>query len=354
VGSARRELLLALLLAFALALLTSGAVRAIPARAPVDELSLEQQVGRLILLSFPGTMPPPYVREALRERRVAGVILFRGNVTGPAELRALTAQLRRDGGRPIVAVDQEGGDIRILPWAPPHASPPRQATLGTVRRAAETAARVLRAAGITVTLAPVADVPSVQRAALKARAFSSAPGTASQAVRSAVVGWQAGGIASTAKHFPGLGGANVNTDVASVTVRRTRAQLERIDLPPFEAAIRAGVPLVMIGHARYPALDPDNVASQSPAIIGGLLRQSLGFRGVVITDSMEAHASLATGDITTVSERAVRAGADLVLLTGKGSYMPVYQHLRAVAQRSATFRARVRESAARVLALTQR
>jgi len=156
------------------------------------------------------------------------------------------------------------------------------------------------------------------------------------------------------KHFPGLGGATVNTDSGEVTITRTRAQLDATDLPPFEAAIRVGVPLVMLGHARYPALDRARIASQSRKIVVGLLRERLGFRGVVVTDSMEARASLATGSITRVSERAVRAGADLILLTGRGSYAPVYTHLLAVAKRSPALRARVRESASRVLALKQR
>ena len=107
----------------------------------------------------------------------------------------------------------------------------------------------------------------------------------------------------------------------------------------------------MIGHARYPALDPDRIASQSAPILRDLLRRDLGFRGVVVTDSMEASASLATGSIAAVSERAVQAGADLLLLTGQGSFAPVSQHLLATARASAGFRMRVRESAARVLAL---
>ena len=349
-GHVRREQLLAALVVLVLAAFAAGSGRATPS-APVDELSLPQQVGQLIVLSFPGTTPPEYVRDALREQRAAGVILFGGNVTGPVQLRTLTRRLRQAGESPIVAVDQEGGDIRILRWAPPFGSPPEQAAAGTVRGDAEKAARALRAAGVTVTLAPVADVPSVRGAALRARAFASDPDEVSRSVHNAVVGWRAGGVAATAKHFPGLGAAKVNTDAASITVRRTRAELERVDLPPFEAAIRAGVPLVMVGHARYPALDPARIASQSRAIIDDLLRERLGFRGVVVTDSMEAQASLATGGISIVSERAVRAGADLVLLTGRGSYAPVYRHLLAVARRSASFRARVRESAARVLAL---
>src|SRR5215207_1101005 len=134
--------------------------------APVDRLTLRQQVGQLIVLRFAGTTAPEYVRRALRERRAAGAILFRDNVTAPAQLRALTAALRRAGGRPIVAVDQEGGDIRIVPWAPPVASAPRQATAGSVRADGEAAAAALRRLGVTVTLAPVADVPSVGGAAM--------------------------------------------------------------------------------------------------------------------------------------------------------------------------------------------
>jgi beta-N-acetylhexosaminidase len=320
----------------------------------VDALTVEQQVGQLVILSFSGTTLPPYVRDALRERRAAGVILFGGNIAGPRQLRELTRAIRRQGGRPIVAVDQEGGSIRRLPWAPPTRSAPDQLAAGTVRSDATAAARALRSAGVTVVLAPVADVPSISGAALASRAFSTDPLVASVAVRTAVRGWRDGGVAATAKHFPGLGGAPGNTDDAVVAIRRSRDQLEAVDLPPFAAAIAAGVPLVMVGHARYPALDRLRIASQSRPVIEGVLRDELGFHGVVVTDSMEARASLATGDITRVSERAIRAGADIVLLTGRGSYRPVYAHLLALARRSPAFRERVRESAARVVALKQR
>ena len=320
----------------------------------VDRLTLRQRVGQLIVLRFDGTSPPAYAREVLRERRAAGVLLFRDTVATPGQTRALTGALRRAGGRPLVAVDQEGGEIRIVPWAPPAASQGEQAADGTVRADARASATALRGLGITVSLAPVADVPTVTGAALGGRAFASDPGDAEAALRDAVAGWRAGGVAATVKHFPGLGGATVNTDDGPANIDRSRAQLEAVDLPPFAAAIDAGVPLVMVGHARYPALDRNRIASQSQPVIEGVLRGELGFRGVVVTDSMEAAASLATGSISATSERAVRAGADLLLLTGKGSYAPVYQHLLALAQRSPAFRARVRESAARVLALKAR
>lgn len=341
VGAAVRLALLAVALV-AVAARAQGAPSS-GARAPVDALTLEQQVGQLVLLSFAGTTPPAYVLEALRERKAAGVILFGGNVESRSQLRALTQALRGTGSRPIVAVDQEGGSVRRIPWAPPFASASEQEAVGSVRSESAKGAKALRATGITVTFAPVADVPSGGGDALGTRAFSRDPRQVSKAVVAAVSGWRSGGVASTAKHFPGLGGAAVNTDDGSVTIARTRAELESNDLPPFEAAIRAGVPLVMVGHARYPALDPRRVASQSRKIVVELLRGRLGFRGVVVTDSMEARASLATGSITAVSERAVRAGADLVLLTGRGSYAPVYRHLLRVARNSAAFRARVRE-----------
>jgi beta-N-acetylhexosaminidase len=341
-----RRSLVVVLLGLLLVLEPSGAVG-----GGADQLTLEQQVGQLVVLGFAGTTPPRYVREALSENRVAGVILFGGNIRSPGQVRALTEALRRAGGEPIVAVDQEGGLVRRVPWAPPVASETEQLAEGTVRSEAAAGARALRAVGITVDLAPVADVPSVRNAAIAPRAFSSDPTEVSKAVQAAVRGWRSGGVAPTAKHFPGLGGARSNTDRADVTIRRSRAALEAVDLPPFEAAIRAGVSLVMVGHARYPALDRSRVASQSEPIIDGLLRDELGFRGVVVTDSMEARASLATGSLTTVCERAIRAGADLVLLTGKGSYRPVYDHLLVVARRSPSFRARVHESAARVLEL---
>jgi beta-N-acetylhexosaminidase len=210
-----------LLLAVAVGAVLAGASGA-TARTGADALTLEQQVGHVLLLSFSGTSVPPYVREALRERRVAGVILFGGNIQSPAQLGELTRALRREGGRPLVAVDQEGGKVRRLPWAGPSAAQPGQLAAGTVRADAEAAAGALRAAGVTVTFAPVADVPSVRRAALARRSFSRDTQVVSSAIRDAVRGWRAGGVAATAKHFPGLGGAPANTDDAIVTIRRSQ------------------------------------------------------------------------------------------------------------------------------------
>ena len=318
----------------------------------VDELSLSSQVGRLVILRFAGTSAPEYVQEILREGRAAGAILFRDNAINPEQTKSLTAELRRDAqSPPLICVDQEGGSVRILRWLGPMRAAPEQRAAGTERADAAAAARGLRAAGVNVSLAPVADVASVPGAALASRAFSTDFDTASRSVAAAVRGWQEGGVASSVKHFPGLGGATVNTDHGRVTIARGAARLRGQDLLPFRRAIRAGVQLVMVGHAVYPAIDRARIASQSKAVVSGLLRKELGYHGVVITDSTEAAAVLAVTTPAQAAVRNVRAGVDIVLTTGRGSYIRVYRTLLAEAKRDPAFRARVQESAARVLAL---
>ena len=324
------------------------------ARRVSEGLPLTQQVGRLVVLRFAGTSAPGYVRRVLSDGRAAGAILFRDNLTGPDQAKRLAGRLAQGAdGPPLIMVDQEGGEIRILPWAPPAASQPQQAAAGTVGSDAEAAARALRATGINVSLAPVGDVPSVDGAALAGRAFSTDFQAASQAMAESVRGWRKGGVAPTAKHFPGIGGAVTNTDDGPATIERSAQQIRDEDLAPFRAAIEAGVPLVMAGHALYPALDGERIASQSQPIIDGLLRDELGFKGVVITDSTEAAAVQAVTGVQEAAVRNIRAGVDIVLTTGRGSYIQVYRALLAEARRDPAFRERVKQSAERVVALQQ-
>ncbi len=324
------------------------------ARKVSEGLPLGQQVGKLVVLRFAGTSVPGYVRRVLSEGRAAGAILFRDNLTGAGQAKALAGRLTEGAkGQPLVMIDQEGGDIRIFPWAPPEASQPRQFAAGTVGSDAEAAAKALRGSGVNVTLAPVADVASVPGAALAGRAFATDFSSAAEAMAESVKGWRRGRVAPTAKHFPGLGGATTNTDFGSATIERTAQQIRDEDLVPFRAAIGAGVPLVMAGHALYPALDDERIASQSQPIIQGLLREELGFDGVVITDSTEAKAVQEITDVQEAALRNVRAGVDIVLTTGRGSYIHVYRALLAEARRDPAFRERVRESAQRVVALQQ-
>jgi beta-N-acetylhexosaminidase len=332
---------------------TAPRATATPTPPPVKEarkLSLRRQVGQLVVMRFAGAGPPAYVPEALKAGRAAGVILFKDNIASKPALTRLTARLQRAAGRSaLVATDQEGGEIRNLTWAAPIAGQAAAATPERARADARAAAHDLRAAGVNVNLAPVADVASGP--VMRGRSF---PGDAKQVAaltRAAVEGYRGTHVAATAKHFPGLGAATANTDDAPVSLTRTPEQLLGEDLPPFRAAIAARVPLVMASHAVYPSLDPHAIASQSSYVLERLLRQRLGFRGVIVTDSIEAKAVTERSGPAVAGVRSVRAGADLVLTTGPGSHLRVLRALLAEARRSPAFRRRVEQSAARVLAL---
>jgi beta-N-acetylhexosaminidase len=327
---------------------------AAPPRAPARKLSLQRQVGQLVVMRFNGAGPPAYVPRALRAGRATGVILFADNVESRRSLRRLVAKLQRGArGGALVATDQEGGDIRNLPWAAPAESQSAASSPARARADARAAARDLRRAGVNVNLAPVADVAAGAGSVMEGRAFPGGAREVAAATRAAVEGYRGTRVAATVKHFPGLGAASENTDDEPVSLTRTPQQLLGEDLPPFRAAIAARVPLVMASHAVYPSLDPDAIASQSRYVLQRLLRQRLGFRGVVVTDSLEAKAVTARAGPARSAVRSVRAGADLVLTTGAGSHLRVLRALVAEAQRSPAFRKRVEESAARVLALKQ-
>lgn len=323
-------------------------------RRPAVPRSLDADLGELIVLRFAGTTPPAYVTRALTQHRTPGAILFRDNIASPAQLRDLTRALQAAAeGRALVATDQEGGAVRNVASAGPAASAPAAGEPAELETATRDAGRQLRALGVNVDLAPVADVPSVAGSALAGRAYARDPARAAAFVEAAVRGYTKGGVAATAKHFPGLGGATTNTDQAPTDVSATLADLRARDLPPFTAAVRAGVPLVMVGHARYPGVDPAHIASQSPKVYE-LLRGELGFRGVAVTDSLEARAVIARSSVDDAGLASVRAGADLLLTTGRGSFIRIYRRLRAEAQRSPKLRARIGEAADRVRALQDR
>lgn len=316
-----------------------------------ERRELSAQVGQLLVLRFAGTAPPRYVRRALRSGRAGGVVLFADNVESPGQLRALTRALQRAaGGSALIATDQEGGPVRNVPWAGPVAGPPGQPSPELAETSARDAAVQLRANGVNVNLAPVADVPSGPGSAMSGRAFPGDAERVAALVAAAVRGHRAGGVAATVKHFPGLGLAADNTDDAPVTIAAAASQLDT-GLEPFRAAVRARAPLVMASHALYPAYDGQRIASQSPRVLGDLLRGRLGFRGIVVTDSLEAEAVVSRSGVATAAERSVGAGADLVLMTGRGSFRPVYRRLLHRAERSPAFRKRVREAAGRVAGL---
>jgi beta-N-acetylhexosaminidase len=304
---------------------------ALPAPA-IQRLSDAQLAGQRVIYSYPGLTPPRALLHAVRSGRAAGVIFFAGNISSAAQLAAVARQLQRaDASKrnPVRAplllmADQEGGAVRRLP-GPPDLSekqigqasdPPAQA-----RQAGLGAAATLLSAGLNVNLAPVLDVYRAAGDFIDhyGRSYGSAPGQVARLGADFVWGQQRAGVAAAAKHFPGLGAAarKQDTDLRPVTLTVRSSTLRRVDEQPYRAAIAAGVRLVMVSWAVYPALDGHRPAGLSPRVVQGELRQRLGFQGVTITDGLEAGALRRYGTIADRGQRAALAGMDLLLCAGQ-------------------------------------
>ncbi len=320
--------------------------------------TLAELVGQRLIVAMTGTAPDSRLLARVRAGEVGGVILSGVNARSALQVRALTDSLRaaaRAGGRPplLVAVDQEGGPTRRLAWAPPLRSAERLGQLApaAVRAQGLAAARALRAAGIDVDLAPVADVPSAAGSfiAAEGRAFSTDPAQAAALATAFAQGLADGGVAATAKHFPGLGRAATTTDTAVVAIPASRAKL-LADLVPFRSLIDAGVPLVMLSNATYTALGPKPAVLSSA--VHALLRGELGFDGVTVSDALNAASVLQGRSVESAAVLAAEAGTDLLLFTsGEAQTAAVYERLLERARDGTIPRASLERSYARIVAL---
>ena len=341
-------------------------------RSVVDRLSIPKLVGQRVIVSYDGTEPPEQLFKLIRRGMVAGVIFFGANTDeNPdltrqvvfrmqrARLQAKPAALRRPL---LMMTDQEGGLVRRLP-GPPELSEQQisqaRTAVGAAGLAGAGAARTLAGAGINVNLAPVLGVqrPGPSFLGQFQRAYSQwrNPRRIGRLARAFVTSLQRRGVAATSKHFPGLGSANEkqDTDAAPVTLHLSRRTLFNVDLVPYPLVIAARTKLVMINHAIYPALDPTRPASLSRRIIGGLLRGRLGYRGVTITDALEAGALAPFGTIPHRGVLAARAGADLLLFSQQriSEGLQGLRALRRALRGGRLNRARYERAALRVLKL---
>jgi beta-N-acetylhexosaminidase len=327
-------------------------VRKAAAKAPLRTL-----IGQRLVVGLAGTAPDRNLLLAVRRGEIGGIVLFPRNARSPAQLRSLTARLRaaaKAGGqpRPLVMVDQEGGSVKRIAFAPPDRAAPALGAAGDDAARAEGArtGRALRALGVDVDLAPVADVPASPRSVIakEGRAFGSTPDVAGARAGAFARGLRDGGVRAALKHFPGLGAATTNTDDARQVLPDPAGEVEA-----FRGAINAGDPaLVMLSWGVYPALDPDHPAGRSTAVVGDLLRGKLGFRGLTITDSLAAKAVKATTTPPRMAVAAARADVDLLLWGGTAySWHPVRDLLVAAAKAGALKRADLERSYARIVAL---
>jgi beta-N-acetylhexosaminidase len=330
-----------------------------------DVRAADPVLGRLadaiLIPPFPGTTAPGWMLDALA-RGLAGVTLFGQNIAAPGQVRALTAALREAaaGDDPVIAIDEEGGDVTRVAYA--DGSPyPGNAALGAVDDVLLTQAVYraigadLAALGINFDLAPCADVLSVADSpAVGTRSFGADTGLVSRHTAAAVAGLQDAGVAACTKHFPGHGRTGTDTHEAIATIEGGLAELRLVDLPPFEAAIRAGTLAIMPSHLRVPELTGDLPATVSGAALTGLLRGELGFTGVIVSDALEMRATREMFGIPGAGVRAVAAGTDLLCLGRDGSeddYLAVRDALVAAVRDGTLDGERLEEAADRVARL---
>jgi beta-N-acetylhexosaminidase len=329
--------------------------------ASAPQLSPRQMAGQRLIAGFDGTHAPKGLERMIASGRLAGVILFADNVESPARTTRTIASLQaieRPAGleQPLaVMVDQEGGAVRRIP-GPPTASAAEMARRGAGYAAAQgrrTAAALLDY-GVNVDLAPVLDLARPGSAiAAEGRSFGSAPSrVADVGVGGFAAGLREGGVAATAKHFPGLGAATVNTDLEAQSIGVPLRRLRALDEAPFSAFADSGGELIMLSLASYSALG-DRPAALDRAVAAGELRDHLGFAGVSITDSLDAAAARAFGDRDRVALAAVRAGTDLLLYGDWRTARGVGRTLAAQLRSGALERAPFTDSVARVLALRE-
>jgi beta-N-acetylhexosaminidase len=300
--------------------------------------------GAGLLLAFEGTVAPPHVLDAVRDGDASGVALYRAlNVESPAQLRELGDAVQRAaaaGGQPtaIVAIDQEGGQLMGvgLPATPFGGNLCLAAARSPdlARRVGAAMATELLAMGCTVDWAPDCDLATVPKnPAVGARTFGDDPAVAASLASAFVDGLQGAGVCAALKHFPGGGAMRVDPHDGLAVIGRTADELDAAELAPFRAGIAAGARMVMVSHGAYPALEPDGSRSRpalrSAAILRGVLRHRLGFRGVVVTDALDMR-SLDQRAVAAAALDAVDSGVDLLLAgPGQASQPDVMAAIRA-------------------------
>jgi beta-N-acetylhexosaminidase len=298
-----------------------------------DRLSLafaRQAAGQRVIYSYPGLTPPASLLDRIRAGEVAGVIFFGENVASLTQISGVVRQLRNASAQSpnpnplLLMTDQEGGMVRRLPGEPvlSHkdiglSAAPGAAATNAGRGAGENLAGV----GMNVNLAPVLDVFHAPGDLMDSyeRSFSSTASVVGELGAGYVAAQQGVGVAATVKHFPGLGSASSaeNTDSRAVTLDAPLSALRSVDEVPYQRSIAAGVKLVMLSWAVYPALDAGRPAGLSSVVVQQELRARYGFTGVTVTDALEAGALAGYGSVGNRAVLAAAAGDDLVLASAR-------------------------------------
>jgi beta-N-acetylhexosaminidase len=337
-----------------------GVTREESTQEKANQLSVREAVGQMFIAGMSGTEPDYYITKMIHERNIGGVILTGPNIESLEQTQPLVSGLQKlsmetSSSIPLlIAVDEEGGSVTRAPWIP---SQPAAAVVGQsgdpglAYQIAGEVGQNLKEAGINTDLAPVVDTGF--GAAIGDRSFGTDPNLVSRMGAATIEGFDAAGIASAAKHFPNHGPADQDSHVGSPVIEHDMSTIQTQDLPPFRAAIDAGVPVVMVGHLIYPAIDSTLPASLSPRAIS-LLREDLGFNGVIITDALNMEGATRGGTVAQAAVDAVSAGADMLLLSAQPQdQADAYEAVEQAVESGQISREQINQSVGRILRLKE-
>ena len=308
--------------------------------AMLAEMSVEEKLGQLFMVFFEGTTYSPALAQTIEDLHVGGILIFQPNINGPLEELASVISAAQETAATtgaeiplFVGIDHEGGlidrtDGRLTTFPGPMAV----AATGSVENAravAQVMSDELRALGINMNLAPVMDVNSnPANPVIGSRAFGSTPEVVTSFGLAMVDEFQRTNLLATVKHFPGHGDTHLDSHIALPVISKELDELQAVELAPFAAAIAAGTDVIMTAHVAVPALtgDPELPATLSPAVLTGLLRDTMGYEGLIATDSLGMGALDLRYGITQTSALALQAGVDLLMYGADLNHTPVEQY----------------------------
>jgi beta-N-acetylhexosaminidase len=321
----------------------------------LQRMTLDEQLGQLIIVQFAGQDATPEALRMVTDQGVGGVLSFAANIQSSAQTRAMTSNLRRAAAIPLLmSVDQEGGLVnRFRAIIGPQPGADAMTTTAIAHERGQHDAQLLQTYGYNFNLAPVVDVGTANPQLLD-RTFGADPQRVATLAGAYMAGLQeSGAVTACLKHFPGIGATTTDPHVSLPALTRSRADWERIDLAPYRTLLATGkVRAIMVTHEMIPAVDTHYPSSLSPAVIDGELRQTLGFQGVVITDSLSMGALNGRWTVAQAAALAIRAGADMIL--GPQNAQAVAQvkdALKGALESGQLSRARLETSVKRVLTL---
>ena len=326
-----------------------------PIEEKLNSMTLEEKIGQMVMIGVYGTQLNDDIIFSLNQFHFGGIIFYDRNLESVAQTKNFTEQITAAANQKVplfFAIDEEGGRVArgksFLEPAPSQETIGQSGDIEEAKHWAKYNANLLKSIGVNLNFAPVADVGSKDT-----RSFGSDALTVSEFVNAAAQGYEEENFLYTLKHFPGIGKSKIDPQQEVSSVEDSKEILDAEDLPPFKKVIRGHDNsrfMIMVGHLKYDALDPVNSASLSPAVMTGLLRNELGFSGVVITDDLEMGAIKNNTDLATLGVKMILAGGDIALICHNyESQQIVYNGILSAVKRGEISEARINQSVRRIL-----